>query len=163
MAAAGLLVGCNQNIEKASQKFNELPPAVQKTVRAQAPDAEIASVDRQTKDGVDVYEITLRQNGGKPKLLVAPDGRLVSSELPRTAGPVERALTPTGAQGTPFSALPRPVQKTIQTKAPSAQVSNISRHEENGRVIYEVEFTDRGANPTIKVAEDGTLVQDLQK
>ena len=30
-------------------------------------------------------------------------------------------------------------------------------------MIYEVEFAERGKNPTIRVADDGTLVQDLQK
>src|SRR5262245_39094302 len=163
LAAAGLLAGCNQNLEKSSQKFNELPPAVQKTVRAQAPQAEIASVDRKTMDGTDLYEITLKQNGTNPKLLVTTDGRLVSTELPNSAGPVQRILTPTGAAGTPFSALPLAAQKTIQSRAPNAQVANITRQEKNGRTIYEVEFSDRGVNPTIRVAEDGTLVQDLQK
>ena len=45
----------------------------------------------------------------------------------------------------------------------NAEIADISRREDNGRVVYEVEFTDKGKNPTMKVAEDGTLVQDLQK
>ena len=31
------------------------------------------------------------------------------------------------------------------------------------RVIYEVEFKEQGQNPTLQVAADGTLVQELQK
>ena len=89
--------------------------------------------------------------------------KLVSSDFPKTAGTVERVLTPTGATGTKFSALPEPAQKTIKAKAPDAQIADISRHEDNGRVYYTVEFTDKGKNPTIKVADDGTLIQDLQK
>ena len=46
ITAAGLVVGCNRSLEKASQDFNTLPPAVQKTVRAQAPNGEIASDNR---------------------------------------------------------------------------------------------------------------------
>jgi len=33
----------------------------------------------------------------------------------------------------------------------------------NKYVIYEIEFQEKGKNPNIRVAEDGTLVQDLQK
>src|SRR4051812_35060993 len=60
-AAAAVLVGCEQrNVEKASKDFNQLPAAVQKTVRAQAPDAEIADIDQKTRDGVTVYKIQFR-------------------------------------------------------------------------------------------------------
>ena len=76
---------------------------------------------------------------------------------------VKKALTPTGAVGTQFSALPEKVQKTIQAHAPETAISDISRSEDNGRVIYTVSFQDTGKNPTLKVADDGTLVQDLQK
>jgi uncharacterized membrane protein YkoI len=163
IAVAGLLVACNRSIEQASTKFNELPPAVQKTVRAQAPNAEIATVNHKTDNGMDLYEVEFREPGSNPKIVVAADGKLMSTDMARPAGAVERMLTPTGAVGTKFSALPEKVQKTIQGHAPSTEITDIERHESNGRVIYEVEFKDKGKNPTIRVAEDGTLVQDLQK
>ena len=165
LAASALVAGCNQSVQTASQKFNELPSAVQKTVRAQAPNAEIASVTQKTENGSQVYEVEFRNlNGGaNSKVLVAADGSLVGSDLSRPVGGLQRALTPTGAVGTPFSALPEVVQKTIKKQAPEAPIANISRHEDNGRTIYEVEFKDQGKNPTIKVADDGTLVQSLQK
>ena len=163
LAAAGLLAGCNSSIESASNDFNSLPPAVQKTVRAQAPNGEIASVSHTTTNGMDAYKVQFRMEGSNPTIIVAANGTLLSSELAGKAGVVERALTPTGAVGTPFSALPEAAQKTIKAQAPNADIAGISRHDENGRVIYEVEFKDTGKNPTIKVAEDGTLVQNLQK
>jgi uncharacterized membrane protein YkoI len=163
LAAAGLLIGCNKSIESASTKFNELPPAVQKTVRAQSPNGEVADVSKKTENGMDVYEIEFRESGTNPKLLVAADGKLLSTDMARPTGPVERMLTPTGAVGTKFSALPEKAQKTIKDKAPDAQITNISRQDKDGRIIYEVEFKDTGKNPTIRVAEDGTLVQELQK
>ena len=163
IAAAGLLAGCNKSVESASQKFNELPPAVQKTVRAQAPQAEIADVTRKTDNGMDVYEIQFREGDRNSKVVVAADGRLVSTDMARPAGAVQRLLTPTGATGTKLSALPEKVQKTIQSTAPGADIANISRQESDGRTIYEIEFREKSKNPSIRVAEDGTLVQDLQK
>src|SRR6185369_7068980 len=163
LAAAGLLVGCNRSLESASTKFNELPPAVQKTVRAQAPNGEIANVSSKTDNGMQIYEIEFREPGTNPKILVSADGKLLSTDMAKPAGAVERMLTPTGAVGTKFSALPEKVQKTIQARSPNVEIADISRHESDGRVIYEVEFKDKGKNPSIRVAEDGTLVQDLQK
>jgi len=163
IAALGLLAGCNRSIESASQKFNELPPAVQKTVRAQAPNAEIADVSKTTQNGMDLYEVTFNEAGKNPKVIVATDGKLISTDMANPPGAIERLLTPTGATSTKLSALPEKAQKTIQSKAPDAQIVDISRHEKDGRVYYEVEFKDKGKNPTMQVAEDGTLIQDLQK
>ena len=163
VAAGGLLCwGCSRSVESASQKFNELPPAVQKTVRAQAPNAEIADVSHQTKDGMDVYQVEFQEPGTNPKLMVSADGRLLNSDMAKPAGRVERLLTPTGATGTKLSALPEVVQKTIQSKAPNKQITDIARHEKDGRVFYEVEFNDNGNRSTMEVAEDGTVVRELQ-
>jgi uncharacterized membrane protein YkoI len=164
LAASALVAGCNQSVENASQKFNELPPAVQKTVRAQAPNGDIVNVAQKTDNGVQVYEVEFRNQGAEnSKVVVATDGTLVGGDLSKPAGAIQRALTPTGAVGTPFSALPEAVQKTIKTQAPEAPIADISRHDENGRTIYEIEFKEKGKNPSIKVAEDGTVVQTLQK
>jgi uncharacterized membrane protein YkoI len=164
VAASALVAGCNQSVQNASEKFNALPAAVQKTVRAQAPNAEIANVTQKTENRSPVYEVEFRNdNGPNSKVLVASDGTLVGSDLAKPAGAIQRILTPTGAVGTPLSALPEAAQKAIKAKAPDAPIANIRRHEENGRTIYEVEFKDQGKNPTIKVAEDGQLVQSLQK
>ena len=160
---AASVIGCNQSVQTTSQQFNALPRAVQKTVRAQSPNGEITDVTMTTVDGREVYQVQFREDGRNPKILVAPDGTLVSSEMAKPAGAIQRLLTPTGATGTPLSALPEAAQRTIQANAPNAQIASINRHDENGRVVYEVAFKDEGKNPTLRVAEDGSLVQNLQK
>jgi hypothetical protein len=169
IAAAGLAVGCNQSVESNSQSFNTLPPAVQKSVRAQSPNGEITGVSKTTQNGVDAWKIDIRNQGADKdsEMIVAADGNVLSSDMPNNPNgivqDVKKALTPTGAVGTQFSALPETVQKTIKAHAPDAPIADISRSTENGRVIYAVSFQESGKNPSIKVAEDGTLVQELQK
>jgi len=164
VAASGLLLwGCSRSVESASQQFNELPPAVQKTVRAQAPNAEIADISHNTRDGIEVYEVGFKESGTNPKVMVAADGRLLNSDLPKPAGKLERLVTPTGATGTKLSALPEAAQKTILSKAPNMPIAGISRSDKDGRAIYEVEFKGDGTNSTLQVAEDGAVVQELQK
>jgi uncharacterized membrane protein YkoI len=185
-AAAILLAGCGRNLESASERFNELPPAVQKTVRAEVPNGEIQGVSHSAKDGANLYTIEFRENGRKGRMVVAGNGDLLSDKERDREGVNSRALTPTGpvgeaarnynsatsinknaleptGVGTPFSALPLAAQQTIQAQAPGLQIATISRHEEMGRIIYSVEFTDKGKNPTMRVAEDGALVQALRK
>src|SRR5215470_13979066 len=89
IAATGLLVGCNQSIETASTKFNELPPSVQKTVRAQSPNGEITAVTKSTDNGIDVFDVKFKQpDGSTPMVRVTSDGKLVSSDFARNAGAV---------------------------------------------------------------------------
>ena len=164
IAAASLLAGCNRSIETASQDFNALPPAVQKAVRAEAPNGEVAHINQKTENGMQVYEIEFREPGSNPKMVVSADGRVLSSDrATKPAGKLEKVLTPTGAVGTKFSALPEAAQKTIMAHAPPTEIADIERHERDGRVTYEVEFKDKGKNPNLEVAEDGTLVHELQK
>ncbi len=164
LVASGLLIGCQQSVQTASEKFNQLPPAVQKTARAQAPNAEITDVSQFSTNGMTAYQIEFREQGGaNPKIVVAQNGTLLGGDVTKPAGMLDKLLTPTGAAGTPFSALPLAVQKTIQQQAPNRAIDSITRHDENGTVVYEVKFKDQGANPSIKVASDGTLVQNLQK
>ena len=167
IAASGLLVtGCNRSIESASQKFNELPPPVQKTVRAHAPNAEIANVNQKTHEGTVLYEISFEEPGKNPSVVVAADGRLINTDMSTAKGApgtMERVFKGTGATGTKLSALPENVQRTIQKHAPDAEIVDINRKDKDGLVFYEVEFKDKGKNPTIQVAENGTLLQDLQK
>lgn len=164
MAAAAFVTGCNQSVKTASEDFNTLPPAVQKSIRAQAPNGDISSISQTSDNGVQAYKVEFRNpNGPNSTMVVAMDGRVLSSDLPSQPNgivqSVKKALTPTGAVGTQFSALPEAVQKTIQAHAPDAEISDISRHDDNGRTIYEISFKDSQKNPTMKVADDGTLIQ----
>jgi uncharacterized membrane protein YkoI len=170
LAAAGLVAGCNQSVESNSQSFNSLPTAVQKTVRSESPNGEITSVSRTSQNGMEAYKVQIHNPGANndSTMIVALDGKVLNTDMPNgnpngVVSDVKKALTPTGAVGTQFSALPEKVQKTIQAHAPADQISDISRHSDNGRVIYEVSFKEPGKNPSLKVADDGTLVQDLQK
>jgi uncharacterized membrane protein YkoI len=167
IAAAGLVTGCNRSVQTASQDFNALPVEVQKSIRAQSPNGDISSISKTSENGVDAYKVELTDQGQNSTMVVAMDGRVLSTDMPvkqdGIVQDVKKALTPTGAVGTQFSALPENVQKTILAHAPQTEIANISREQDNGHTIYDVSFKDSNANPEIKVADDGTLVQGLQK
>ncbi|HKQ36605.1 MAG TPA: PepSY-like domain-containing protein [Verrucomicrobiae bacterium] len=161
--AAAFLVGCEQrNVEQASKQFNQLPAAVQKTVRAQAPDAEIADIDQKTRDGVTVYQIQFRDKERHPAMEVATDGTLMRYEAGKPAagapGTVEgRVKGAASSMENQISALPMSVQKAIQANAPRAEVVDINRKEDNGRVFYEIQYAGKDHKPVLQVGEDGHI------
>jgi uncharacterized membrane protein YkoI len=164
ITAAAFLVGCEQrSVEHASSEFNQLPDAVQKTVRAQAPNAEIADVEQKTRDGVTMYEIQFRDRERHPAMAVATDGTLMRYEAGTAAmgrpdaaeGKVKGAAD--SSVKNQLSALPMSVQKVIQASAPRAEVVDIRRKEENGRVFYEVEYAGKDRKPVLQVGQDGHI------
>lgn len=48
---------------KGEIKFAQLPAAVQKTIRAQEPNAPVASIRKHTKDGLVVYDVSFKEKG----------------------------------------------------------------------------------------------------
>jgi len=164
--AAAFLVGCEQrNVEKASKEFNQLPAAVQKTVRTTAPDAEIADVEQKTRDGITVYEIQFRDKERHPAMTVAADGMLVRYEAGTAAmgkpgaleGRTKGAVSSSAEKE--YSALPVSVQKMIEAKAPKAEVVDIRRKEENGRMFYEIEYAGKDRKPVLQVTADGHILK----
>ncbi|MBA4150078.1 MAG: PepSY-like domain-containing protein [Verrucomicrobia bacterium] len=61
-------------------KFEDLPEAVQNTIRQESAGAEIADIDKEERTGQVIYEVSFKQEGRNPKIHVAQDGRLVSEE-----------------------------------------------------------------------------------
>jgi len=157
-----LLIGCNRNAKSTSEKFNALPPAVQQTIRAEASNAEIAAISSRNRNGANTWKVRFKDPEKNPQIEVASDGRLINTDAARPAS-TGGALTPTGATATKLTALPEAAQKTILSKAPDAPIAGITRRAKDGKTIYEIEFTQPGTNSTLQVAQDGTLVQDLQK
>ena len=167
LAASCLLAGCERNqVEQASQEFNQLPAPVQATIREKAPNAEIADVEKRTRNGVDIYTVQFRDKDRYPAMEVAADGMLVKYEAGTAAmgspgrldGEVKGRVA--SALENQYSALPLSIQKEIHANAPRAEVVDIRRKEENGKTIYEVEYAgDRDRKPVLRIAADGHIIK----
>ena len=146
-------------------KFEDLPPAVQATVRQQSGGTKITDIDREDRTGKTVYEIEFADSGANPKMVFTADGTIVRDDTAPLGASGKASLEVKGSATTKsqLSALPEPVRKTVQAQIGNAEVAGVNKKDDNGRVIYEIEFKDSGKNPTMRVAADGTIVEPLQK
>jgi hypothetical protein len=64
----------------------------------------------------------------------------------------------TNSPGTKYALLPSSVQRTITTQAGTAEIKDINKVTGSSREVYEIKFRDPALNPTLYVAEDGTLI-----
>ena len=146
-------------------KFEDLPQAVQNTVKQHAGAAKVRDIDREDRTGRTIYEVEFDRNGEEQEIHVAENGTLVSDEAASLTGPdrddADNDRTRVRAMASPkFSELPPAVQKTVQQHGAQTEIEDIDRERENGKTYYEVEFRREGPNREIRVAEDGTLMKN---
>lgn len=144
--------------------IEQLPPAVQRTLRASHYGATARHAVRREVDGRTIYEIEIeRNNAPNPHLRIAEDGSYVrepavpmisTGDMP-IAFPDEPELIRLRLED-----LPPRVQDTAKSAARGREIADIDRETWNGRVVYEVEFRERGTNSRIHVAEDGSQVRE---
>jgi uncharacterized membrane protein YkoI len=160
----------------SDHRLEDLPPAVQKTVREQAGAQKIADIDRETRTGRTVWEIELEQEGRNREFHVAEDGTLMpeGSVVGRAANETAartREVTGTGAAagsqtgrsvfsaGPKWEELPQAVQQRAMQFGGKEKVADIDRETDDGRVEYEIEFRREGKNLEVEFAEDGTITE----
>jgi hypothetical protein len=70
-------------------------------------------------------------------------------------------LTGGPVTGTTINDLPQPVKDRLKELAPTAEIADIDKQPQGGRVIYRITFTESGRNPTMYISQDGTIVQNI--
>ena len=147
-------------------KFEDLPPAVQATVRQQSGGTKITDIDREDRTGKAVYEIEFEKDGDNKEIHVSEDGTVLPEEATGIAANKD-GVTTTDADRTrvrtamspKFTDLPAAVQQTVQQHGAQSEIEDIDRESRDGKTVYEIEFRRDGPNREIVVAEDGTLVK----
>lgn len=73
-------VNADANGPAIGTKLEDLPAAVQTTIKEKAAGAKIADIDKEERTGQVIYEVSFADEGLNPKIHVAADGRLVGEE-----------------------------------------------------------------------------------
>jgi uncharacterized membrane protein YkoI len=131
--------------------LNQLPTAVQKTIREQQAGRTVEDIDKETWNGQTVYEVEFKERGPNSRIHIAPDGTLVMDK----PGAVKSMF-----KGTQLSDTPKPVQAAVKRLAGSAEIADVDKETWQGRPAYEVEISREGMNREILLAEDGSLLRD---
>src|SRR4051812_392859 len=173
MAMAALFVGCSDNNGRSgpaaknanvAADFNNLPSAVKAAVNREVPNGIVDKISTETRDGRMVYKIKFQDPGINPAIWVTGEGNIIKSDINRdkavgaTGNDVD-LTTGSSKSDLKFTQLPAAVQKTVRQRAPSAKIANIKQRTQDGVLVYEVSFEEKGTNPNIIVANDGSIVR----
>jgi uncharacterized membrane protein YkoI len=149
-------------------QFNELPRAVQETVRAHIGRSKLVDIDRDTWNGATVYQVEYLRNGRHEQLMVGQDGgivqeptdQVISSSRDRISSARDQIISRNRNEGRKLTMtqLPTQVQNTIRAHAGKVEIEDIDTRTENGRIIYDAFYKKNGLATELSVAEDGKLL-----
>jgi CRISPR/Cas system CSM-associated protein Csm3 (group 7 of RAMP superfamily) len=121
-------------------KMENLPPAVQKTVKEQTQRAKLIGLSKEKEGGQTVYELETTVNGRSRDLMIDSAGTILSVED-------EVAL----------DSVPEPARKAIQQKAGAGKIIKVETVTKGSEVSYEAAYTSKsGKKAEYGVNADGT-------
>jgi len=135
-------------------RLGDAPVAVQNAIKAEVKDAENAVLHSTMKDGRPIYHAEIMEAGKNIKLSLAEDGAILSDS--RKEGMTARL----GLKKLALGELPPAAQNTIRSEAGTKEIGAIKTDEQNGKMVYKVEFKEAGKNSHVWVADNGSIVRD---
>lgn len=138
-----LVCGCTANAApSAEETLDQLPDAVQKTIRATVGQGKLRSIDTDNQDGEVTYDVEMAGRGGRSRdFTVGPEGQLLDKEVF-------------------MNELSATLRKAIKAKAGAAVINDIDRSYEDGQSTYTIEITADGKTRSFTLNEKGKLVDE---
>lgn len=123
-------------------KFDELPAAVAKAIKAAAGDAKLTTLVLGDEDGTPAYEAAWTAGGHKHEIAVAKDGNVLS---------LEEIIS--------LKEAPEAVQKAITAEAGSREVLEVEKVIAKGKTVYEAEIKEGKGKVVVTFDEAGKVLE----
>ncbi len=119
--------------------IQDLPPAVQRAMKAQTNGATILGASKEREDGRMTYEVETRVNNKGRDLTFAEDGTLLEVE-----------------QEVNLDSIPPRAKDAIQRRIGDGIIKKVESVTRGSHVSYEAQFTRNGKNMEVAVNADGS-------
>ena len=155
-------IGVSAVFAEEEVSLDQVPDAVRATLLKQAGGAKIVEIEMEEEDGQVVYEAEVIIDGREVDLLVSPTGEFLGTESDDDEdgdhdgdddGREEEEDT------VQWNQLPQAVQGALSQTLPGVTFDELTREVEDGFVAYEASYTASGAECSVKLTEDGSIVE----
>jgi len=178
-ATAGATFGRKVENTFRNWKLEELPPVVQKTVKAQSVGHRITDIDREDRTGRTIWEVRLDgvERGAKRVMHIDNDGALLNGagervSTPPSGGNAGRAQkgvypAPGDTKGQPekvkrkWKDVPEAVKRAAAKYGTKDYVKDIDMEVRDGIQVWELEFSREGQNIELHFADDGRVLEHI--
>ncbi|MCX6566993.1 MAG: PepSY-like domain-containing protein [Candidatus Aminicenantes bacterium] len=136
------MAAAQDNTKTEPVNIKILPPAVLQAFKASYPDAVIKGVDKETENGVTLYEVESVDGKINRDLLYTADGKAVE---------IEESIAPEN--------LPAPVKQTLDKEYPGAKILKAEILTKNGIKAYELSLQIKGKTSSVTIDSEGKTVK----
>lgn len=121
----------------------------------------IGEVELETEDGKQLYSVELTKDGKKSEVEIGLDGKVTADdEDDDHDGEDKDGDNDEGEEVAVDAAnVPAAVKSAVEPHAKGAAIDKYTKETDDGAVAYEAEFKVDGKKCSVKVAEDGTVVE----
>src|SRR5947208_1345328 len=92
---------------------------------------------------------------------LAPGCALFNRNARGGADTDNNVLTGGPVSGIQIKNLPQAVKRVLREKAPAAEIADIANRNRDGKLVYRIVFSEPVKNPTLYIAEDGTVMENM--
>jgi uncharacterized membrane protein YkoI len=135
------LNGCDMLSKEV--KLEDVPPGAQSVIKSHTSGGTIEKITRKKEDDKHYYKVKYKKDGRESKLEVDEDGKVLKME-----------------ENLAMKDLPPAVQKTVKAKSAGGKIKELELETEDGKTFYEVEFEKDGKEHKVKIAKDGTVLEN---
>lgn len=134
--------------------------ALQETIKRETSGGSIQEIEKETEDGKTVFEAEFNKDGKEFELTVAEDGKVlgVEEEGKNDDDDEDEDDAEENEQKVTVDQVPSAVQETIKRETAGGTIKEIAKEIEEGKTVYEAEFTRNGETYELTVAEDGKVL-----
>lgn len=141
--AATFLLAFGAYAAEKKLTFQQLPSAVQSTVKSELKGGEIRAIGKETEDGVAQYEIETIRNGKRRDFNVDTHGKLLVVE-----------------EETTIDSIPAAARAAILRKVSDGKLGRVELFIRGGETMYEAGYTlKNGRRHEVLVKADGSVAQ----
>lgn len=120
-------------------KMQDLPPAVQETVKAQTQGAALLGLNMEVENGKTEYEAETKVSGHSRDIQIDPTGKIVAIE-----------------EEVPFDSIPAAAKAGLTKLAAGGKIKKVESVTKGNTVTYEAVVTKDGKSSEIVVAANGS-------
>jgi uncharacterized membrane protein YkoI len=142
--------------------LDKVPAGVRATIEKHAGDAKVQKVEIITSEnGKQVYDVEIQKGGKTTEFSVAPDGKYLGIKADEDATTELAKSVEAAKPSTKITAdkLPPAVMKAFKKAYPKGEFQKLDAEEENGVMVYDIEFKDGTVEKECDIAADGTMLE----
>ena len=131
--------------------LDRVPAAVKAAIQKEAGAGEIIEIEREMKEGKEIYEAKIMIDGHKVEIKFAADGTVLGKEMEDEEEEDEDTLT--------IDQIPEPARAALLKLAGGAKIAKAGSDKEHGVLVYEAEWEADGTKHDVAVTADGALLE----